>query len=115
LNIKDGYPRIGVHYKKMLAHRVAYMDFIGAIPDRAEIDHLCFNKSCVNPQHLEAVSKSENLRRAGAVGLMDRRSHNTHCKHGHPYNEENTHITPEGWRDCRVCGREKMRRLRRSK
>lgn len=108
----DGYGRIGVHYKKKLAHRVAYEDFVGPIPPGLQIDHLCFNRCCANPAHLEAVTGAENVARAGAAGLLDRKSTNTHCKNGHAFTAENTNRTPQGWRECRACGREKMRRLR---
>jgi hypothetical protein len=108
----DGYGRIGVNYKRKLAHRVAYEDFVGAIPDGLQLDHLCFNHRCVNPAHLEPVTGEENRRRAGQAGLMDHKSHHTHCKYGHEYTDENTRWTPQGHRDCRTCGRDKMRRLR---
>ena len=69
------------------AHRFAYEWFIGPVPDGLVLDHLCRNRSCVNPAHLEAVTNAENSRR----GLKGRLV--THCVHGHPYNEANT-----GWR-----------------
>lgn len=109
----DGYGRIGVSYEKKLAHRVSYEDFVGKIPDGLELDHLCMNTRCVNPAHLEPVTGAENKRRAGSAGAMDRRSANTHCKHGHEYTPENTRITKDGHRDCKTCGKEKMRRLRK--
>lgn len=59
------------------AHRVAYMLLVGPIPAGLTLDHLCRNRVCVNPAHLEAVSHAENVRRA----VEDR----THCKKGHPW------------------------------
>ncbi len=70
-----GYGQIYLDGKQAMAHRVAHELFIGPIPKGLEIDHLCFNKSCVNPHHIEAVTRSENNRRAKR-GM---------CKRGHLY------------------------------
>lgn len=83
------------------AHRVAYELSYGPVPDGLEIDHTCGNRSCVNPQHLEAVTHSENLRRGAA--------RRTHCKYGHEFTPENTYVKRNGARECRIC----KRRLRR--
>ena len=64
-----GYGIIGVNCRPRLAHRIAYEEFVGSIPNGLELDHLCKNKRCVNPEHLEAVTRSENVRR----GWPDRR------------------------------------------
>ena len=88
----------GVHW---YVHRLAYVAVSGAIPDGMVIDHLCRNRRCSNPTHLEAVTHAENIRR-GARGAM------THCARGHTYTEETTHFYRRGaseqWhRKCRVC------------
>lgn len=80
-----------------LAHRLAYEYKIGPIPAGLHIDHLCRNRLCVNPDHLEAVTQAENNRRAGAA--------RTDCAHGHPYDEANTYWTKAGTRVCRTCQR----------
>lgn len=86
--------------KMLLAHQVSYLIHKGYIPE--EIDHVCRNTLCVNPNHLEDVSHGENMRRADvALGI---RSAKTHCVRGHEYNEENTRKYA-GRRICRECYR----------
>lgn len=59
----NGYTVIQINGVKMSGHRFAYAAFVADIPDRGEIDHLCRDRACVNPAHLELVTRSENLRR----------------------------------------------------
>jgi hypothetical protein len=101
LGAKDprGYGRFSFHGRKWLAHRFAYEALVGWVPAGLELDHLCKNKSCVNPAHLEAVTSYENKRRAGIVDK-------THCKHGHAFTPENTYVDAKRRRRvCRSCGR----------
>jgi hypothetical protein len=87
-----------------LAHRVAYELLVAPIPPGLVLDHLCRNPACVNPQHLEPVSQTENVRRGvGGDVAGARSSAKTHCPQGHPYDAENTYRTPKGSRDCRRC------------
>jgi len=85
------------------AHRFAYEDIKGAIPDKLTIDHLCRNRSCVNPDHLEAVTQRVNVLRGQGITAAEARR--THCPLGHPYDLFNTYIRPGGKRirDCRAC------------
>lgn len=83
------------------AHRVAYELTIGPIPESLELDHLCRNRRCVNPVHLEPVTRKENNRRGTSLPAENGRK--THCPNGHPYDLLNTHIGPDGKRYCRAC------------
>lgn len=91
-----------------LAHRVVYELLVGAIPDGLTIDHLCRVKSCVNPQHMEPVTRSENNSRAAATI--------THCKQGHEFAGDNlvtlTRKSGTTRRVCRTCRAQQMRDLR---
>jgi HNH endonuclease len=94
-----------------LAHRWSYLFFIGPIPEGKEIDHLCRNRKCVNPTHLEPVSRRENTLRGEAPNTNRARAlGRTHCPAGHPYDSENTYYHPAGYRACRACNREAQRR-----
>lgn len=94
----NGYAAISVAGKQRLAHRVSYEVSVGPIPEGMVIDHLCRNKRCVNPAHLEVVTSRENTRRAMR----------THCINGHEFDEENTWMH-EGKRYCRACRRKRAR------
>lgn len=104
-----GYGKI-VNMNKTLmpAHRASYQLFVGPIPDGLEIDHLCRNPSCVNPEHLEPVTGRENKIRAMPYRVTGNEK-KTHCPQGHPYDEENTRLytAPTGYtgRNCRACSR----------
>lgn len=88
---------------KTYAHRWAYEYFIGPIPDGLHLDHLCRNRRCVNPTHLEPVTVRENLLRGVGPSAMHARK--THCPAGHPYAGKNLYTNPKGARYCRECGR----------
>jgi hypothetical protein len=87
--------------KVFKAHRYFYEFFKSArIPDGMTIDHLCRNKACVNPQHLEVVTSGENSRRAGPYTVN---ANKTKCKHGHPLSGDNLRIDAAGKRVCITC------------
>lgn len=93
------------------AHIIAYTVLVGPVPSGLDLDHVrargCRHRHCVNPAHLEPVTRSENCRR----GDMDRYSMRTHCKWGHPFDEANTYLHPRG-RQCRECVRRRKRELK---
>lgn len=100
-----GYTGLGRHG---LGHRWSYEQQNGEIPESLVIDHLCRNKTCTNPDHLEAVTNQENLARGLGYRLMN--GMDDKCVHGHLYTEENTYTDPQGGIRCRSCQREAEKR-----
>jgi len=100
-----GYGRVSFNSKSAAAYRVVYEMFRGAVPTGLELDHLCRVHSCVNPDHLEAVTHQVNMSRGSCATK-------THCKHGHEFTIKNTYIRPDtGHRMCKQCGRDRQRRI----
>lgn len=89
------------------AHRFSYEQLVGEIPEGLHLDHLCRNRACVNPAHLEPVTSRVNTLRG--VGPSARNAAKTHCDSGHPLDEDNTYHH-EGRRRCRACRAEAQRR-----
>lgn len=97
-----GYGRLKIPGTRRItgAHRVIYEAMLGPIPEDMEIDHKCRVTMCVNPGHMEPVTRKENMVRSH----RDRdRKLKTHCKRGHEYTPENTRINKRGNRHCIVC------------
>ena len=119
--INSGYGRLWVEGRTELAHRVAYELYVGDIPDGMTIDHRCHNEDddcpggidclhrrCVNPDHLQVVTKQVNLLNGKTIVAAN--AVKTHCIRGHEYTPENTRIyTRLGreFRHCRECDRER--------
>jgi hypothetical protein len=97
----NGYARFSVAGERQYAHRVAYEAVHGPIPNRLVIDHLCRNRGCVNPDHLEAVTQRTNVLRG--VSFAAARARQVRCLHGHRFTEANTYVAPNGTRKCRTC------------
>jgi hypothetical protein len=103
----NGYPAFYSQGRMMPAHRVCYVAAHGVIEGGLDIDHLCRNPLCVNPDHLEAVTHRENILRG--TGFAARHAVKTHCPQGHEYTDENTRVY-RGMRNCRRCAHEKTMR-----
>jgi len=96
--LRAGYGIFQMNGKAMTAHRVSFVHWNGEIKKGLVMDHLCRNKNCVNPKHLESVTDKENLKR----GISANRN-KTHCKNGHKLIDYNLMISKNGKRNCRMC------------
>lgn len=106
---RHGYGRVALDGVTQLAHRVSWFILRGDIPDATPcLDHLCRNRRCFNPDHLEPVTNAENQRR-GALARDDE------CRNGHPRTEANTYRTQVGSRGCRICMRASVARYKARK
>lgn len=90
-----------------LAHRMSYELTKGNIPVGKQLDHLCRNRICVNPDHLEPVTNKENVLRGD--GLCAENARKIVCKRGHPLTAENVYTNPRNMRTCRTCSRMRER------
>lgn len=106
------YGKFLVGRKLVSAYRFSYELLVGQIPTGLVLDHLCSNPPCVNPQHLEPVTQRENNRRGEGWG--GRNARKQCCPRGHPYDETNTYLRPDGkGRDCLTCRRARSADRRR--
>ena len=111
----EGY---GLYYvtdkRRVPAHRLAYVDRLGLVPDGLELDHLCRIRNCVRPDHLEAVTTRVNILRG--EGLAARLARPTHCVNGHPLSGDNLYPRPRAQgRVCRTCVLATQLKLRQAK
>lgn len=95
---------------RVYAHRWAYESLVGPIPEGYEIDHLCRNRLCVNPAHLEPVDHATNRARGRGIKYKPQ-DLGEFCRNGHA-RSENTRTNSQGWRVCVLCNREKTARHR---
>lgn len=101
--LRNGYGVIGLGARSEgigYVHRVAYEHLVGPIPDGMHIDHLCRNRPCCNPEHLQVVTQAENNQRMWDANPR------TSCRRGHPYIKDNFRISANK-RVCRVCRQER--------
>jgi hypothetical protein len=102
-NETTGYSRIMHDRHRQMTHRAVYEILVGTIPEGLQLDHLCRNRACINPDHLEPVTKQENLARGN--GVMAKNARKTHCKNGHEFTEQNIYRPPSrpDRRYCYMC------------
>lgn len=94
----------GPRKRTLLGHRVVYEHFKGSVPEGLQLDHLCRDRGCVNPDHLEAVTPQVNQLRGDSVSGKNARK--THCPKDHPLSGDNLYVDPKGKRRCRLCRQE---------
>lgn len=116
--VSDGYGlNQGVHSpsETRLVHRKVYEFLVGPIPETMTLDHLCRNRACCNPAHLEPVSIKDNVMRG--EGACAQHARKTHCKRGHEFTPENTGKASKDGRYCIQCSRDaaKAQRARNHK
>ena len=105
----SGYGLFRFQGKTSKAHRVSYILTFGYIDENLVIDHLCKNRKCVNPLHLELVEQKENVRRGMSGKINNVQSKKTHCPKGHPYSR----VDNNGYRLCGKCRSEQTMRSRK--
>ena len=114
---RKGYGRVqpGKAHRHRQAHRLSYDLHKGPIPEGLVVDHICNNPSCVNPDHLQAITQLENMKRGrykeglalGGMANGRRQKAKTHCPQGHPYTKGNLRASKDGFRRCLTCHRER--------
>lgn len=100
-----GYSKRWIDGRPISAHRAAWIEANGPIPDGLQINHRCGNSRCVNPEHLYAGTQQQNMLDRIASGWRPKRKEA--CLHGHAYTEENTYINTKGAQVCRTCKRQR--------
>lgn len=100
--LTDGYGIITINNKKHMTHRLMYTEKKGEIPANMELDHLCRQRACCNPDHLEAVSHRTNILRGNS--FIHKQTQQTHCLRGHEFTAENTYLKRKS-RCCRECAK----------
>jgi hypothetical protein len=103
-----GYAEVSLDGLVFKSHRVAYSDLIESVPTDKMIDHLCRNRKCVNPDHLQIASDKMNVRTGFSPSGVHARK--THCPQGHPYDNVNTYWWNGTNRQCKTCKREHDKR-----
>ena len=97
----EGYGRTNINKKPMYTHRVFYEMLVGPIPPGMTIDHLCRNRKCLNPAHLEVVTQKVNSLRGFSPPSANAKK--THCSRDHALTGDNLYARPRGKRMCKTC------------
>lgn len=100
-NKRWGYGYSSIQGKLWRVHRFVYTLLVGDIPEGLHLDHLCKNRICVNPNHLEPVTNKENVLRGDGLTAVNARKQV--CIRGHNLSGNNLYITPSGHRNCKEC------------
>lgn len=108
----EGYAAVAVDRVLVLAHRYVWQLSNGDLPPDAHLDHLCRNRACCEPTHLEPVTCRENVLRG--TGPTAENAAKTRCPKGHPFSGDNLYVTLSGGRQCRECKRAEHRRTMRA-
>jgi hypothetical protein len=112
---RGGYGCVSWEGMSRLAYRITYTELVSPVPEGLELDHLCRVRHCVNPDHLEPVTRQTNALRGVGVGAKNAKK--THCPKGHPLSGDN--LLPgdlkRGGRKCRQCHRSETNARRAAK
>ena len=108
-----GYGRIWVEGRSVLVHRWVLQWLTGQlIPTDLTVDHLCRNRACVRPEHLDVVSAGENVLRGEGITAINKRKQV--CLRGHLLSKDNLYTRPNGARNCRICKQTHLRLWRQT-
>lgn len=105
---EKGYGRFWDGSRTIRAHQYSYSALVGDVPAGLELDHLCRNRRCANPYHLDPVTHAVNMARSDNILLAN--AAKSHCLRGHEFTPENTYAKNDGGRQCRACDRERTRK-----
>lgn len=104
----EGYGVVRTEEGRRRAHRVIFEAVREPIPDGLVIDHLCRNRACINPDHLDPVPNLVNIARGVGPTAVNQRK--DRCINGHLFDDANTYVCRRGWRQCRRCHKDRLRK-----
>ncbi len=105
-----GYGKTKIAHKDVFVHRIVFEHVRGAVGEGLVLDHICRNRLCANPDHLEPVTAQENILRG--EGLPAQNARKTHCRRGHAFEGDNVRLDSKGSRECCECKRIAWRKRR---